>query len=489
MKTVLAYDFGASSGRAIAAWVENGKLKTEEIHRFLNEPVTVNGTFYWDILRLFHEIKQGIVKAKKAGFEIESLAIDTWGVDFGLLDKKGDLLANPVHYRDKRNECFEELFDIIPKEELYGSTGIQFMNFNTVFQLYALKKYDPELLERADKLLFTPDLLNYFLTGNAVTEYTIASTGALLDAKSGEWDFSLTDKMGIKRSLFTKIVKPGTEVGYLRKEICEELNVKPFKIFTSPSHDTAAAVLSVPTEEKDFAFLSCGTWSLLGTELDAPLINEETFAENFTNEGGAFGTIRLLKNIIGLWIAQECRRSWQKDGEVSLKELDEAALASKPLVSFINPSDPTFLPPGKMPERIVEYCKKTGQEPPKDKGAMSRCISESLALDYSRTILRLEKLTKKEYNSINVVGGGIKDRLLMQFTADATGKKVVAGPAEATASGNIVMQLIALGEIKNRAEARRIIKNSGGITEYLPKDPEKWAEAKKRFEMIAKENN
>lgn len=484
MKQVLVFDFGASSGRAIAARLEDGVLKTEEIHRFSNDPVSVGGVLYWDILRLFHEIKQGIVKAKKAGVEIAGLALDTWGVDFGLLDKEGRLLSNPVHYRDARNDCFPEAFDFVSREKMYSDTGIQIMSINTVFQLYALKKYDPSLLERADKLLFIPDLFNYFLTGVKKTEYTIASTGALLYADTGEWDYEIIDALGIKRSLFCDIVKPGAKIGLLKEDLCKELGVKPFPVFAAPSHDTAAAVLSVPTAEKDFAFISCGTWSLLGTELDKPLINENTFNDNFTNEGGAFGTIRFLKNIIGMWIAQECRRSWEKEGEVSMKELDAASAASTPLRSFIVPSDNCFLAPGGMPGRIADFCRKTSQPVPESRGEIYRCISESLALEYDRFILSLERLTGKKFNVINIVGGGIKDKLLMQFTADATGKKVVAGPAEATASGTIVMTLLALGELKTREEARALIARSGGITEYLPENTAAWQDAKARFSKL-----
>ena len=481
-KQVLAFDFGGGSGRAILGTLENGKIHMEEVHRFSNDPVIVNGTMYWDTLRHFFEIKQGIVKAKqKGGFE--SIGIDTWGVDFGLLDEHGDLLESAVHYRDDRTLGMqEEVFKVIPKEEVYNLTGNQFENFNTIFQLYSLVQKRPWILEKADTLLLTPDLFNYFLTGEKKAEYTMATTTQLMDAKNKVWSDRILEALQIPKKILPEIVPSGTVVGTLQPSICEELGVEPAKV---TGHDTQSAVVSVPTQEKDFIFISCGTWSLFGTELDGPIIGEKSLECNVSNEGGYGNTTTLLKNIIGLWLAQESRRQWIREGqEYSFGELEQMAQKAEPFQSFIDPDAPEFVPAGNVPERIREFCRRTGQKVPETIGEIMCCINQSLALKYRYALEQIESCTDKHYSVINMIGGGIQSKLLCQMTAGASGRKVIAGPVEATALGNIAVQLMSLGEIKDVAEARQIIANSETTYEYLPQDAEKWDAAYEKFKTF-----
>lgn len=484
-KQVLAFDFGGGSGRAILGTLENGKIHMEEVHRFSNDPVIVNGTMYWDTLRHFFEIKQGIVKAKqKGGFE--SIGIDTWGVDFGLLDEHGDLLESAVHYRDDRTLGMqEEVFKVIPKEEVYNLTGNQFENFNTIFQLYSLVQKRPWILEKADTLLLTPDLFNYFLTGEKKAEYTMATTTQLMDAKNKVWSDRILEALQIPKKILPEIVPSGTVVGTLQPSICEELGVEPAKVIAITGHDTQSAVVSVPTQEKDFIFISCGTWSLFGTELDGPIIGEKSLECNVSNEGGYGNTTTLLKNIIGLWLAQESRRQWIREGqEYSFGELEQMAQKAEPFQSFIDPDAPEFVPAGNVPERIREFCRRTGQKVPETIGEIMCCINQSLALKYRYALEQIESCTDKHYSVINMIGGGIQSKLLCQMTAGASGRKVIAGPVEATALGNIAVQLMSLGEIKDVAEARQIIANSETTYEYLPQDAEKWDAAYEKFKTV-----
>lgn len=482
---VLAFDFGASSGRAIVAIYENGKVTMEEVHRFSNDPVMVGGTFYWDILRLFHEIKQGISKCVAAGHrDIESIGIDTWGVDFGLLDKDGRLLENPVNYRDKRTVGIKEkAFEVCGKENMYKAAGLQFNDFNTIFQLYSLKLQRPELLERAETLLFIPDLLAYFLTGEKSVEYTIASTSELLDAKKRDYDFGMLEKLGIKKEIMPKIVKPGTVKGKLSAEIAEELGIDRIDVIASASHDTASAVAAAPIKKGESScFISCGTWSLLGAELDEPIINDVSFAEDFTNEGGVENTIRFLKNISGLWLMQETRRQWIREGEdISFKDIDKMLETEKSADVYIDPTRSEFVAPGNMPKRIDDFLIRTNQKTPESKGQTALCILESLALAYRYYIEALEKILGRKIDVIHIIGGGVKDVNLCKFTANATGKKVTAGPVEATAIGNISVQLIAKGAIKDIESARKQISD---VKEYLPEDAGIWAEKYAKFLKI-----
>lgn len=481
-KRVLAFDFGASSGRAIIGCFDGDKITLEEVHRFSNDPVSVGGTVYWDVLRLFYEIKQGIIKAKIAG-GFDSIGIDTWGVDFGLIDSEGKLMENPVHYRDVRTSgLVDEAFKTMPKEKLYGITGIQFMELNTLFQLISLKKYRPWMLERADKMLFMPDLFGYMLTGKMCAEYSIASTSQLIDLDKRTWSKEILDAFGIKESVFAPLVQPGTVLGELSKEICEECGVDPVPVISVCGHDTQSAITSVPCEDGDFAFLSSGTWSLFGTELDKPIVNETSMNINITNEGGFDGSTGFLKNIIGLWLIQESRRQWKREGkEYSYADLEKLALAAEPFKCFIDPDAPEFVPHGNIPERVCEFCRKTGQYVPETVGEIMRCIYESLAMKYRLTFEKLRECTERDYPVVHVIGGGTKDGLLCQMTANSCDRTVKAGPIEATVMGNVAVQLMSNGSVKNIGQARKIVAESSELKTFEPKDTDKWAEAYKDF--------
>ena len=481
-KRVLAFDFGASSGRAIIGCFDGDKITLEEVHRFSNDPVSVGGTVYWDVLRLFYEIKQGIIKAKIAG-GFDSIGIDTWGVDFGLIDSEGKLMENPVHYRDARTVgLVDEAFKTMPKEKLYGITGIQFMELNTLFQLISLKKYRPWMLERADKMLFMPDLFGYMLTGKMCAEYSIASTSQLIDLDKRTWSKEILDAFGIKESVFAPLVQPGTVLGELSKEVCEECGVDPVPVISVCGHDTQSAITSVPCEDGDFAFLSSGTWSLFGTELDKPIVNETSMNINITNEGGFDGSTGFLKNIIGLWLIQESRRQWKREGkEYSYADLEKLALAAEPFKCFIDPDAPEFVPHGNIPERVREFCRKTGQYVPETVGEIMRCIYESLAMKYRLTFEKLRECTERDYPVIHVIGGGTKDGLLCQMTANSCDRTVKAGPIEATVMGNVAVQLMSNGSVENIGQARKIVAESSELKTFEPKDTDKWAEAYEDF--------
>lgn len=481
-KKVLAIDFGASSGRAIIGEFDGEHITLNEIHRFSNDPVILGGTMYWDVLRLFHEIKQSLIKAKEYG-EIDSLAIDTWGVDFGLIDADGRLIDNPVHYRDSRTAgMLDEAFKMIPRDEIYKATGNQFMEINTAFQLLSLVKNRPELLKRADKMLLMPDLFSYFLSGQIVAERSIASTTQLFDQISKDWSTDTVKAFGIDTKLFPQIVESGTVIGTLSPEICKELDIKPIKVISVCGHDTQSALVATPAKEKDFAFLSSGTWSLLGTELDEPIVDENSLRLNVTNEQGYAGKTSFLKNIIGLWLIQESRRQWIREGrEFSFMELESLAKEAEPFKCFIDPDAPEFTPAGNIPERIKKYCEKTGQYIPQTVGEIMRCIYESLALKYRAAISELEACTGKRFKTLYMIGGGTKDRFLSSLTACSCGITVSSGPVEATAFGNIAIQLMTTGDIKDLDSAREIVRNSEKIYTYEPKNTKEWDEAYNRF--------
>ena len=481
---MLAIDLGASSGRGIVGSFDGEKLSLCENHRFSNDPVITNGRMYWDILRIFHEIKQSITKTVIAGEGIRSIGIDTWGVDYALLDRNGRMLANPTHYRDRRTVgIVDYASDKLPMDRLYATCGIQCLEFNTVFQLLADLREDPSVFDRASRMLNIPDLLNYFLTGKMANEYTILSTGALLDAKTRGIAFEMLEQMGIPRHLFGDVVSPGTRLGKLLPQVLEETGKTDAEVMTVASHDTASAVLAVPTQEKDFIYISSGTWSLMGTELSEPLINAESERLNLTNEGGAMNTVRFLKNIMGLWLIQESRRQWRREGnEYSFAQMEAWAKECKPLQCFIDPDDASFATPGNMPERIREFCRRTGQHVPESVGEVVRCIYESLALKYRKTAETIEELMGKRAKVIHVVGGGTKDGFLSQMTADACGVPVAAGPEEATAIGNLMMQTIAAGEVADLAEARQVVAASFALKHYEPtSDRGVWDEAYGKF--------
>lgn len=482
MKKVLSFDFGASSGRAMLATLEDGKINMKEIHRFSNDPVIVRGTMYWDVLRLFFEIKSGITKALSEG-GFDAIGIDTWGVDFGLLDKKGNLLANPVHYRDTRTEgVWEKVFEIIPKDELYSRAGMQFMRFNTIYQLMYLKLNEPEMLARAEKMLMMPDLFAYMLTGEMKEEATIASTSNMLDPTTKDWDKELINRLGYPEKLFAPIVKPGSVYGMLSDEICEELGCAKVPVIASAGHDTASAVAATPSITDDFVYISCGTWSLFGIESDTPILTPKAAQANFTNEGGFNDTTRFLKNIMGLWLIQESRRQWRREGtEVGFDVLEQEALASEPFKCFVDVDDPMFETAGNLPGRVCKYCEKTGQYVPKTRGEIMRCIYQSLAMKYKYTFNALEGLGNRKYNSINILGGGIKDKLLCQMTADACNVDVLAGPTEATVMGNISIVFHALGELEDFAAIRKAVSASTELKYYKPQNNAEWEDAYKRY--------
>lgn len=480
-KQVLAFDFGASSGRAMLGIYDDGKITMQEVHRFSNDPVIVGDTMYWDTLRLFYEIKQGIIKAKKYG-GFSSIGIDTWGVDFGLLDKDGKLLESQVHYRDMRTSgMLEESFKRISKDEFYKITGLQFMEINTAFQLLSLKRKRPQVLEQAQTMLMTPDLFNYFLTGVKCTEYSIASTSQLLNARKKEWSERVVESLEIPRKILTNIVPAGTIIGKLTTQICEELGVEPVDVVAVASHDTQSALVATPAKEKDFVFLSCGTWSLLGTELDEPIISANSEMFNITNEGGYGFKATFLKNIIGLWLVQESRRQWMREGfEYGFGELESMAKEAAPFLCFIDPDVPEFILPGNIPKRICKYCEETNQPKPQSVGEVVRCINESLAMKYRYSFEQIKECTKKEYKAIYMVGGGTKSKLLCQMTANACNVTVYAGPVEATVLGNIAVQLIAEGCIASIDDARRQIAKSEEISVFEPKDRMQWDAAYKK---------
>lgn len=466
----LAFDFGASSGRMILSKFENGKIFLEELHRFQNEPVRIGKHFYWDTFRLFHELKQGLKKAAAKKISIAGMAIDTWGVDYGLIDKNGNLIGNPVNYRDDRTVgVIDEYAKLVPLEELYASTGIQFMNFNTIFQFYADQKMRPEIYQAADKFLMMPDLFNYFLTGNMYNEYTNASTGQLLDAKKRDWDLSILERAGLRTDLFCELIQPGTVVGELTDSVVKECGLPGVKVIAVGSHDTASAVAGTPFADQNSAFLSCGTWSLLGMEMEEPVLTKESFTYNYTNEGGVEGTIRLLKNINGLWIMQNLRRNYSEFvQEVSFPDIIEAARSAKRPHFIIDPNDARFTAPYNMMDEVVGYCREHGQGTPEGLGEIAMAIYNGLTNEYRHTVDNLEVITGKTISCINMVGGGIQDQLLCELTANATGKKVVTGPIEGSVLGNIIMQLKTLGAISSLEEGRQVIRASFEQNTHLP---------------------
>src|SRR3954454_12163656 len=492
----LDLDLGAESGRGVLGRFDGERLALEEVHRFPNGPVRMLDTLHWDLPRLFEEMKVALRKAVAANPGLDGVGVDTWGVDFGLVGRGDTLLGNPVHYRDARTEgMFEAAFRRVPRERIYEITGLQFLPFNTLYQLLALRLADSPLLEVAETLLLIPDLIGWLLTGRRVGERTNASTTQLFDPRAGAWSDELCGALNLPRAILPELVDPGTELGPLRKALAEEVGFAPGHpptVLLPGTHDTASAVAAVPAVRPagvaavvgppDWCYLSSGTWSLLGVEVPRPVINAETLRGNFTNEGGVAGTTRLLKNIMGLWLVQECRRTWARQGrDYSYDDLHARARAARPFAALVDPDDPTFLSPGDMPARLAAYCVKTGQEPPSDEGVFVRCALESLALKYRWTIERLEAILGTTIRTIHVVGGGTRNTLLCQFTADACGRPVHAGPVEATAAGNVLLQARGRGRIGSLADARAIVARSFPVTVYEPRATAVWDDAAGRF--------
>ena len=488
IQSYLAIDLGAESGRAVLGIHDGETLTLREISRFPNGPKTIRGTLRWDAFGLFSAIKQSIRQAFPEGGEgPASIGLDTWGVDFGLLDRHGQLIDPPFHYRDARtNRILTRTFEILPAAEIFTHTGIQFMQFNTLFQLMAMKLQGDVELGKAGTLLMMPDLFNYWLTGRMACERTIASTSQCYDPKSRQWAFSLLDKLGLPAGIFPEIIDPGSVLGTLKPELAEGLGVPAIPVIAPGCHDTASAVAAVPVGpeyESDFAYISSGTWSLIGAEIPEAVINQDSLAFNITNETGVENTIRFLKNLAGLWLVQECRRTWKEQGqELSYDELTRMATEAPAFQSLVDPDDSTFLAPGDMPARIQEFCRRTGQQIPESKSAIVRCALESLALKTRWVIDRLAALLGRKLPAIHIVGGGTQNRLLNQFIAEATARPIYTGPVEATAIGNILMQMLAQGRIASLREGRDLVRRSFPMETYLPQDPGAWEDAYRRFQ-------
>lgn len=467
-----AVDLGATSGRTILSSFTKNGINLEEVSRFPNHLIEVGGHFYWDIYALYSHIIDGLKKVAQLGEPITSIGIDTWGVDFVLLGKDGNLLRQPYSYRDPHTVgAPEALFSRISRSEVYGKTGIQIMNFNSLFQLDTLRRNKDSALEAADKILFMPDALSYMLTGEMVTEYTIASTAQLVNAHTQRLEPELLKAVGLTEKNFGRFVFPGEQIGVLTEEVQKMTGLGPIPVIAVAGHDTGSAVASVPALDRNFAYLSSGTWSLMGVETDAPVITAETEALNFTNEGGVEGTIRLLKNICGMWLLERCRLNW---GETSYPELISEADSCEPFRSLINPDDACFANPADMEKAIIEYCHATGQPAPEQRGQIVRCIFESLALRYRQVLENLRALSPRPIETLHMIGGGSRNDLLNQFTANAIGIPVVAGPSEATAIGNVMIQAMAAGEATDVAGMRQLINRSIPLKTYQPQDMEAW---------------
>ena len=480
MRHYLAIDLGAESGRAMLGTLSAGKLLVEELHRFPNTPVRVLGALYWDTLRLWHEIRHGIgIAVRERKLEPAGIGVDTWGVDYGLLGADGMLLDNPRHYRDSRtNGMMEKLFETVPRSEVFGYTGIQFMQLNTLYQLYAQKLAGSPALAAARTLLTMPDLFNYWLTGVARGEITIASTTQFFDPRTMAWSTELLERLGMPAGILPALVAPGTLLGPMA-------DAPHIPVYATAGHDTAAAVAAVPAAGgDDWCYISSGTWSLMGLELDRPVINQQSLALNFTNEVGVAGSIRLLKNIAGLWLLQECRRHWILEGtEYSYEQLTQMAAEARPFAAVIDPD--AFLEPGELPRKIGDHCRATGQRPPETPGQYARSILESLALRYRQVLESLETLAGRTIRVIHIVGGGSRNSVLNRFVADCTGRKVVAGPSEATAIGNVLVQAMGSGELAGLGAARDLVRHSFEVTAIEPNPTPAWEEAYQRFLEVA----
>lgn len=476
----LALDLGAGSGRAIVGYFKDDKIYLDEILRFENQPVKLGDTIYWNFLSLFNNIKNGIALAQRRGYNLKGIGVDTWGVDFGLLDSSGHLIANPVTYRNSRTEGMgAEALKSISKEALYGASGIQIMEINTMFQLLSLKKKDSPLLRVAEKLLFTPDLINYFLTGKTANEYTIASTSQLLNAETRNWEEPFFKALDLPIQLMEKIIEPGEVIGSLTSEVAEETGATQAKVFAVGSHDTASAIGAIPADDENWAFLSSGTWSLLGVVAEKPYLTQEALENDFTNEGGVDHKILFMRNITGLWLLQRLIAEWEKEegAKQSYDTLLSEAAKIKSFQSIVNSDDSAFSNPVKMGAAIQEYCRKTNQIAPQSKGEMARCVFESLAMKYSFVMQQLVKCSKRKIDRLYVVGGGSHNSLLNQFIADALNMEVITGLTEATAIGNIMQQAIADKTVVDWKEGHRIIRNSFEFISYLPKNHKTWAAA------------
>ncbi len=479
-RTYLAIDLGAESGRAILGTLDGGRLSLSEAHRFGNGPVCLPDGLHWDVLRLWDEIKTGIALAvRKQGRALESVGIDTWGVDFGLLDRQGTLLSNPYHYRDSRTDgMLDKAFRRMSRQQIFQLTGIQFMQINSLYQLLSMVESQSPVLDVAETFLTMPDLFNFWLTGQSACEFSNATTTQCFDPRRRNWAEPLLTAMDIPRRIFPKVIPPGTVLGTMCQAVAKETGAGQIPVIAPACHDTGSAVAAAPAKKADFCWISSGTWSIMGAELHEPVISQDSLAFNFTNEGGVNDTFRFCKNIAGLWLVQECRRTWARQGQDhSYAELIGMAAQAPALLSVIDPDDGEFLKPGDVPERVRTFCQRTGQVAPESKGAVVRCALESLALKYRWVLEKLEHCTGRRLEPIHIVGGGTQNQLLNQFTADATGRVVVTGPVEATAIGNILMQAVALDHIGSLSEAREMVSRSFATRLYEPGDRAGWDSA------------
>ncbi|MGA2069192.1 MAG: rhamnulokinase family protein [Thermoguttaceae bacterium] len=487
-KAYLAVDLGASSGRHVVGWLDEGRLRLEEVYRFDNGPVDLAGRLQWDLPGLWNHVRQGLAAAAaRGGPGVGSVGVDTWGVDFGLLGRGDELLGNPYHYRDSRtNGILEKAFALVPREEIFRHTGLQFMQFNTLYQLLAMKLAGSPLLDIAETMLLMPDLIHWLMTGVKRNEMTDASTTQFFNPVRGDWATELLAALGLPTRLLGQIAPPGTRLGPLRAALAAETGLSA-EVILPGTHDTASAVMAVPAHSRpgarpDWCYISLGTWALMGIESPAPLVNDTVLRLNFTNEGGVGGTTRLLKNIAGLWLVQECRRVWNQGGRAwGWEDLNQMAAAARPLAAFLNPDAPEFLAPENMPDSIRGFCRRTGQPVPEDEGAVLRCALDSLAMKFRHVLGMCEELAGGRIDTVHIVGGGTKNRLLCQAAADATGRRVVAGPAEATAIGNVMMQAVADGAVGSIAQARDLIRRSFPLEPYEPRHTAAWDEAYERF--------
>jgi rhamnulokinase len=480
-KPYLAFDFGAQSGRAVLAHLQSGILTTEEVHRFANQPVEYGGSLHWDVARLWFEVRESL--ARLGGVDLAGIGVDAWGVDYALLGEQGELLQNPYHYRDRRTEgIMEEVVRKVGKQEIYQATGIQFMPINTLYQLFAARRQTPKILAAAKYLVTIPDLFHYWLTGNPVCEFTNATTTQMVDPVKRAWAVGLMQGLELPAHLPAPIVEPGSIIGTLRSDVAGS-SLRGTPVIAPACHDTGSAVAAISARDGT-AFLSSGTWSLLGTELDSPVITPDALRMNFTNEGGVNGTTRLLKNVMGLWMLEGCRQSWTEQGRsYDYRELIELAAREKPFRHLIDPDDESFLRPPDMLAAIDKFCIRTHQPVPQEAGAYVRGVLESLAFKYRFVLRNLEHVCGNRIEQIRIIGGGSKNRLLNQLTADATGRKVLAGPAEATALGNVAVQILATGGASSLQEVRAIVDRSFPTELFEPLETDKWDQQAERFEQ------
>lgn len=486
----LGVDLGASSGRVVAGLFDGRKIELKELHRFTNGPVNLGGSLRWDVLHLWSGIQEGLLKAKQDfGSDIASIGVDTWGVDYVLLSKTEEILGQPFNYRDPRTRgMMEKAFQRVPREDIFAATGLQFMEINTLYQLIAMQQSNPELMALADRFLMMPDFFNWCLSGSKVVEFTNATTSQCYDPSARDWAFDLLRKFELPAEMFGEVVPPGTKLGQLRKEIADRTGMPRIDVIAPATHDTGAAVVAVPTEftgNANWAYLSSGTWSLLGVEVQDAILTPRALELNVTNEGGVDGTYRLLKNIMGLWLISETRDSLERSGKtIDYDQLVQRASVAEPFRSLINPDDPMFLSPADMPSAIREWCRRHDQPEPETEGQLARCAFESLALKYQVVLSQLEELTGTPIDVIHIVGGGSQNELLNQFAANACGRPVIAGPVEGTVMGNVLVQARALGEIGSLAEIRQVVHNSTSIKQYEPADTDRWKEAAERFAAL-----